>query len=195
MDASTAAAVAGQATAAPQVVLTREKGKNGKLQKVLEARGISCLEMPLIETTAGPDRCAGPRRGEPQGVARWRPANTKSTLAPPMPSKFSCSTSLNPIHLGAPTPPCLRPPPRLALPEVLCSRQFDWVCLTSPESASVFLEAWRVARCPQVRVAVVGEGTGEVLTEAVGDALRPEFVPTAVRRGARAGGGSCVYSL
>ncbi|KAK9804422.1 hypothetical protein WJX72_011920 [[Myrmecia] bisecta] len=40
----------------PQVVLTREKGKNGKLRAALEQQGISCLELPLIETAVGPDR-------------------------------------------------------------------------------------------------------------------------------------------
>jgi len=39
-----------------QVVVTREAGKNDKLLKALEAKGIACLEMPLIETSAGPDR-------------------------------------------------------------------------------------------------------------------------------------------
>jgi hypothetical protein len=57
LEASSASgAVAVARPAAPQVVLTREKGKNGKLQKVLEARGITSLEVPLIETAPGPDR-------------------------------------------------------------------------------------------------------------------------------------------
>ncbi|GAB4822604.1 hypothetical protein N2152v2_009650 [Parachlorella kessleri] len=115
---------AAEAAAAPQVVLTREKGKNGKLQRELEARGISCLEMPLIETAAGPDRDR--------------------------------------------------------LPELLRTHSFDWICLTSPEAANVFLGAWRQAGRPGgLRLAVVGDGTGVVLTEAEGDALTPEFVPSA----------------
>lgn len=40
----------------PQVVLTREAGKNDTLKHLLEARGISCLEMPLVETSVGPER-------------------------------------------------------------------------------------------------------------------------------------------
>ena len=39
-----------------QVVLTREQGKNAELQKRLEARGLQCLELPLIEAVPGPDR-------------------------------------------------------------------------------------------------------------------------------------------
>jgi uroporphyrinogen-III synthase len=38
------------------VVLTREQGKNGMLRRVLEGRGISCLELPMVQTAAGPDR-------------------------------------------------------------------------------------------------------------------------------------------
>ncbi|CAN6465758.1 unnamed protein product [Victoria cruziana] len=39
----------------PQVVVTREKGKNGKLTGALAKHGINCLEVPLIEHTPGPD--------------------------------------------------------------------------------------------------------------------------------------------
>jgi uroporphyrinogen-III synthase len=38
------------------VVVTRERGKNGKLISALEKRSISCLELPLIEHAHGPDR-------------------------------------------------------------------------------------------------------------------------------------------
>lgn len=40
----------------PQVVLTREKGKNGKLGEMLDRKQIRWLELPLIETAEGPDR-------------------------------------------------------------------------------------------------------------------------------------------
>ena len=44
---------------------------------------------------------------------------------------------------------------------MLRTRKFDWVCITSPESASVFLAAWRGAGRPAgLRIAVVGDGTG-----------------------------------
>jgi uroporphyrinogen-III synthase len=61
-------------------------------------------------------------------------------------------------------------------------QDFDWVCITSPESASVFLEGWRAAGRPPVRVAVVGEGTGRVFEAAAADgAPQPAFVPSVVR--------------
>lgn len=113
-------------SAAAQVVLTREQGKNGKLRKVLEKLGVSCLEMPLVETAAGPDR---------QQLAE------------------------------------------LLRQE---AQQFDWVCVTSPEAAKVFVEAWRQAGTPAVRIAVVGDGTGRVLVEAEGEALKPQFLPSVV---------------
>ncbi|KAF6176673.1 hypothetical protein GIB67_034535 [Kingdonia uniflora] len=39
----------------PKVVVTREQGKNGKLINALAKHGISCLELPLIQHTQGPD--------------------------------------------------------------------------------------------------------------------------------------------
>ncbi|PSC73789.1 uroporphyrinogen-III chloroplastic isoform X1 [Micractinium conductrix] len=124
--AAAARGAAAAAAAAPaQVVLTREQGKNGALRKVLEGRGISCLELPMVETVAGPDRDR--------------------------------------------------------LPEVLREQaaSFDWVCITSPEAASVFLEGWRAAGRPAVRLAVVGEGTGRVFAAAAGDGVpQPQFVPS-----------------
>lgn len=41
-------------------MLTREAGKNGKLQAMLAARGVRALELPLVETAPGPDRDALP---------------------------------------------------------------------------------------------------------------------------------------
>jgi uroporphyrinogen-III synthase len=38
------------------VVVTREKGKNGKLVKALQQHHINCIELPLIEHAGGPDR-------------------------------------------------------------------------------------------------------------------------------------------
>ncbi|KAF8057131.1 hypothetical protein HT031_006140 [Scenedesmus sp. PABB004] len=66
-------------------------------------------------------------------------------------------------------------PDRDALPGLLQAGGFDWVACTSPESAAVFIEGWRAAGKPKVRVAVVGGGTGEVL-EAAG--VQPEFTAT-----------------
>ena len=119
-------ATAGQgatSTTKPQVVLTREAGKNGKLKKMLESRGIHCLEMPLIETAKGPDTDR--------------------------------------------------------LPEALQhADQYDWVCITSPEAASVFIKGWIQAGRPAVRIAVVGEGTGKIFITSGEKGLSPQFTPT-----------------
>lgn len=106
------------------VVVTRELGKNGKLMKALEKRGIHCLELPLIEHRDGPDL--------PQFVQTLR--------------------------------------------EV----KFDWIIVTSPEAATVFLRAWKEAGCPKVRIGVVGAGTGELFRN-VGegaDLLEVAFTPS-----------------
>jgi uroporphyrinogen-III synthase len=120
-DQSTGATSA--STSGPQVLLTREVGKNGKIQNILESRGIHCLEMPLIETAKGPDTDR--------------------------------------------------------LPEVLQhSQDYDWVCITSPEAASVFIKGWKDAGKPEVRIAVVGEGTGKIFVASGEAALLPQFTPT-----------------
>ena len=65
------------------------------------------------------------------------------------------------------------------LPAVLQSRKFDWVVLTSPEAASVFVAGWRAAGRPSVRIAVVGKGTARILDEDADiEFLRPAFTPT-----------------
>jgi uroporphyrinogen-III synthase len=40
----------------PSVVVTREAGKNAKLVNALQQHNISCVELPLIQHAAGPDR-------------------------------------------------------------------------------------------------------------------------------------------
>ena len=40
---------------------------------------------------------------------------------------------------------------------------WDWVCITSPEAAKVFLRGWREAGEPDVPIATVGKGTAKVL--------------------------------
>lgn len=39
---------------------------------------------------------------------------------------------------------------------------FDWIVITSPEAGSVFLEAWKAAGTPNVKVGVVGTGTASI---------------------------------
>ena len=40
----------------PDVILTRECGKNGRMMSALQQRGVAVLELPLIQSEAGPDR-------------------------------------------------------------------------------------------------------------------------------------------
>ncbi|KAL0917477.1 hypothetical protein M5K25_012540 [Dendrobium thyrsiflorum] len=93
----------------PDVVVTREQGKNAKLIDALAKLNIHCLEVPLVKHTQGPD------------------LNKLSSL----------------------------------LKDVI----FDWIVITSPEAGLVFLEAWKAARCPKVRIGVVGAGTASVFHE------------------------------
>ncbi|TVU48149.1 hypothetical protein EJB05_07775 [Eragrostis curvula] len=93
----------------PDVVLTRERGKNAKLIAALEKHNIQPLELPLIKHVDGPDT-----------------------------DKLS---------------------------DVLRNDKFDWITVTSPEAAAVFLRGWKAAGCPKVRIAVVGAGTARVFDE------------------------------
>ncbi|XP_022144140.1 uroporphyrinogen-III synthase, chloroplastic [Momordica charantia] len=94
---------------APKVVVTRERGKNGKLVNALAKHGINCLELPLIQHRQGPD--------------------------------------LNRLH------------------SVLGDSVFDWIVITSPEAGLVFLEAWKAAGMPKVRIGVVGAGTANIFED------------------------------
>ncbi|CAL4921149.1 unnamed protein product [Urochloa decumbens] len=51
------------------------------------------------------------------------------------------------------------------LPDVLRNDKFDWIIITSPEAATVFLKGWKTAGSPKVRVTVVGAGTARVFDE------------------------------
>ncbi|ONI33686.1 hypothetical protein PRUPE_1G440800 [Prunus persica] len=109
----------------PKVVVTRERGKNGKLISSLAKQGISCLELPLIQHTRGPDLDK--------------------------------------------------------LPTVLSDTTFDWIVITSPEAGSVFLEAWKAAGTPNVKVGVVGAGTASIFEEVIQSSkqsLNVAFVPS-----------------
>ncbi|KAJ9559844.1 hypothetical protein OSB04_005004 [Centaurea solstitialis] len=93
-----------------RVVVTRERGKNGKLIKALAAHGINCLELPLIQHT----------------------------------------------HLSDMD----------RLSALLTATTFDWIIITSPEAALVFLDSWKAAGSPSCKVAVVGAGTASIFDEA-----------------------------
>nr|XP_048331079.1 uroporphyrinogen-III synthase, chloroplastic isoform X2 [Ziziphus jujuba var. spinosa] len=109
----------------PEVVVTRERGKNGKLINALAKHGISCLELPLIQHTKGPDL-----------------------------DKLST---------------------------VLSDTEFDWIVITSPEAGSIFLEGWKAAGTPDVKVAVVGAGTASIFDEVMRSSTKSldvAFVPS-----------------
>ncbi|KAK4770535.1 hypothetical protein SAY87_031067 [Trapa incisa] len=67
------------------------------------------------------------------------------------------------------------------LPSILTGAAFEWVVITSPEAGSVFLEAWKDAGTPNVKVSVVGIGTASIFEEAVKSSegrLSVAFVPS-----------------
>lgn len=74
-------------------------------------------------------------------------------------------------------------PDKARLPGEL-KKEYDWIVITSPEAAKVFLEAWRAAGQPMHRLATVGKGTKKVFDEAPESkfeshpALQVEFVPS-----------------
>ena len=104
-----------------QVVVTREAGKNAKLKQALQDRSISVLELPLVETSIGPDRCG------------------------------LCVTGITPrllfVHTRLSRAAC-----RDRLAAQLKDVSFDWVVITSPEAANVFLRGWIEANKPQARL-------------------------------------------
>lgn len=67
-------------------------------------------------------------------------------------SAIGISTLELPLIVSVPGPDVSK------LPEVLRERSFDYVALTSPEAADVFLQGWREAGQPEVRIATVGKG-------------------------------------
>ena len=102
--------------------LTREDGKNGKLQSLLSARGVPTAELPCIAF----ERLPG--------------------------YKELCDALVHSDH--------------------------DWVVVTSPEAAGVFLEAWHSCKEPPpraTRIASVGAGTAAVLADA---GMPVDFVPS-----------------
>ena len=134
---------AAPSTAAPAVVLTREAGKNGKLAAALAQRGLSTLELPLVQTAEGPD--AGKLPGFISAAAA---AEAEGGAAAASGGNDTKST-------------------------------YEWIIVTSPESASVFVGGWKAAGSPKkgIRVAAVGTGTARALS-AAGFSPRVEFTPS-----------------
>ncbi|KAL9446144.1 hypothetical protein AB3S75_013917 [Citrus x aurantiifolia] len=112
IQASSDATSASASNSNPKVVVTRERGKNGKLIKALAKHRIDCLELPLIQHAQGPDT-----------------------------DRLSSVLKADTI--------------------------FDWIIITSPEAGSVFLEAWKEAGTPNVRIGVVGAGTASIFEEVI----------------------------
>ncbi|XP_039056060.1 uroporphyrinogen-III synthase, chloroplastic-like isoform X3 [Hibiscus syriacus] len=54
---------------------------------------------------------------------------------------------------------------------------FDWIVITSPEAGSVFLEAWKAAGSPIVRIGVVGAGTASIFKN-IRQSLDVAFAPS-----------------
>ncbi|GKV04684.1 hypothetical protein SLEP1_g16807 [Rubroshorea leprosula] len=48
---------------------------------------------------------------------------------------------------------------------ILSEMAFDWIVITSPEAGSVFLDAWKAAGTPNVRIGVVGAGTASIFED------------------------------
>ena len=128
-------------------------------------------------------------RGRPTADARWRPHATRThAAASPPPSVVLTREAGKNGKLAAALAqrgvltlelPMVRTEPgeeRAALPRALALTEWEWVVVTSPEAASVFVDGWAVAGKPPTRVAVVGAGTGRALLETRG--LRVEFTPT-----------------
>ncbi|GMI91185.1 ARABIDOPSIS THALIANA UROPORPHYRINOGEN III SYNTHASE, DOMAIN OF UNKNOWN FUNCTION 724 3 [Hibiscus trionum] len=63
------------------------------------------------------------------------------------------------------------------LASVLSENTFDWIVITSPEAGSVFLEAWKAAGTPSVRIGVVGAGTASIFKN-LKQSLDVAFVPS-----------------
>ena len=50
------------------MVVTREAGKNGKLKSALQKEGIIVLELPLVETSRGPEKYGTSAAGHIQHI-------------------------------------------------------------------------------------------------------------------------------
>ncbi|KAL9232814.1 hypothetical protein vseg_007879 [Gypsophila vaccaria] len=57
---------------------------------------------------------------------------------------------------------------------------FDWIIITSPEAGLVFLDSWRAAGSPNVKVGVVGDGTASVFKDVLqsSNSLEVAFTPS-----------------
>ncbi|XP_039114941.1 uroporphyrinogen-III synthase, chloroplastic [Dioscorea cayenensis subsp. rotundata] len=67
------------------------------------------------------------------------------------------------------------------LSALLRESTFDWIVITSPEAAIVFLEAWKAAGTPKVQLGVVGTGTASTfhdISQSLNQYLEIRFTPS-----------------
>ncbi|KAH9692612.1 Uroporphyrinogen-III synthase [Citrus sinensis] len=143
IQASSDATSASASNSNPKVVVTRERGKNGKLIKALKKRVFCCLGLHASYNVA----CAN----------TWY--QTVSCGACMAKHRIDC--------LELPLIQHAQGPDTDRLSSVLNDTIFDWIIITSPEAGSVFLEAWKEAGTPNVRIGVVGAGTASIFEEVI----------------------------
>jgi len=117
-------------------------------------------------------RAAAAPASSPPLVVLTREVGKNGKLAAALAQRGLATLEL-PLVSTSPGPDAGALPPALAHPD-----GWEWVVVTSPEAASVFLAGWRAAGSPPTRVAVVGAGTGRALLEVEPGPLRVEFAPT-----------------
>ncbi|KAH9692607.1 Uroporphyrinogen-III synthase [Citrus sinensis] len=144
IQASSDATSASASNSNPKVVVTRERGKNGKLIKaLLTIYSFCCLGLHASYNVA----CAN----------TWY--QTVSCGACMAKHRIDC--------LELPLIQHAQGPDTDRLSSVLNDTIFDWIIITSPEAGSVFLEAWKEAGTPNVRIGVVGAGTASIFEEVI----------------------------
>ena len=139
------------------VVLTREAGKNEELGSLLDAKGIQSIAIPLVRSVDGPER--------------YRE------------SSWHLEGSLYRLHLSPAT--TAHTPCRHMLVPALEATRFDWICLTSPQAATVFAAEFKLLSMSAPGrgspIACVGSGTAKVLEQQTDGVAIMSFMPSVVR--------------
>uniref|UniRef100_A0A453IY14 Uroporphyrinogen-III synthase n=1 Tax=Aegilops tauschii subsp. strangulata TaxID=200361 RepID=A0A453IY14_AEGTS len=121
---------------------------------------------PSTEPTAPPEL---PEPARPGGVSPPtrlpRPTSWSRASKARTPSSSPLWEKHNVHSLELPLIQHVEGPDADRLSAVLRDEKFDWVTVTSPEAAAVFLEGWKAAGSPKVRIAVVGAGTARTFDE------------------------------
>lgn len=112
--------------------------------------------------------------GETSFVALTREAGNNDKLLKAIQSNFRIQEKIDELHfIELPCIEHVEGPDASSLPVVLATKPFDYVCITSPEAATVFINAYKVAEemhkpsdtISLGRIAVVGKATEQVLTQ------------------------------